>query len=87
VDQLAKKAALSRSSFFGRFTCAVGQPPMEYLLARCMAMANELLRGREGKLLVGQVAERAGYESGSTFSTAFRRRVGEAPGRLAREAG
>jgi AraC-like DNA-binding protein len=79
VEQLAKKAALSRSSFFERFTRAVGQPPMEYLLAWRMAMAKELLRGREGKLSVGQVAERVGYGSGSTFSTAFRRSVGLAP--------
>lgn len=79
VDQLAKKAALSRSSFFERFTRAVAQPPMEYLLAWRMAMANELLRGREGRLSVGQVAERVGYGSGSTFSTAFRKWVGEAP--------
>jgi AraC-like DNA-binding protein len=79
VDQLAKKAALSRSAFFERFTRAVGQPPMEYLLAWRMAMAKELLRGREGKLSVGQVAERVGYGSGSTFSTAFRRRTGEPP--------
>lgn len=86
VEQLAKKAALSRSSFFERFTRAVGQPPMEYLLAWRMAMAKELLRGREGKLSVGQVAERVGYGSGSTFSTAFRRAVTRAPRAYAREA-
>jgi AraC-like DNA-binding protein len=84
VDQLAKKAALSRSAFFERFTRAVGQPPMEYLLAWRMAMAKELLRGRE--LSVGQVAERVGYGSASTFSTAFSRRVGRAPGRYGRGA-
>jgi AraC-like DNA-binding protein len=87
VEQLAKKAALSRSSFFERFTRAVGQPPMEYLLAWRMAMAKELLRGREGKLSVGQVAERVGYGSGSTFSTAFRRWVGAAPRGLTRVSG
>lgn len=79
MEQLAKRAALSRSAFFERFTRAVGQPPMEYLLAWRMAMAKELLRGREGKLSVGQVAERVGYGSGSTFSTAFRRLSGRAP--------
>lgn len=54
--QLAKKAALSRSSFFERFTRAVGQPTMEVLLAWRMAMAKELLLGREGKLSVGRMA-------------------------------
>jgi AraC-like DNA-binding protein len=42
VEQLAKKVALSRSSCFERFTRAVGQPPMEVLLAWRMAMAQEL---------------------------------------------
>ena len=85
VAQLAKKAALSRSAFFERFTRAVGQPPMEYLLAWRMAVAKELLRGRE--LSIGQVAERVGYGSASTFSTAFSRCVGRAPGRYARGVG
>ena len=49
-----------------------------------MAMAKELLRGREGKLSAGQVAERVGYGSGSTFSTAFSRSVGKAPTGYAR---
>jgi AraC-like DNA-binding protein len=44
-----------------------------------MAMAKELLRGREGKLSVERVTERVGYGTGSTFSTALRRWVGEAP--------
>jgi AraC-like DNA-binding protein len=83
VEQLAKKAALSRSSFFERFTRAVGQPPREVLLAWRMAMAKELLRGREGKLSLGQVAERVGYGSG--VSTAVRRWVGVAPRGLRNE--
>jgi AraC-like DNA-binding protein len=32
VAQLAKEAALSRSTFFERFSRAVGVAPMEYLL-------------------------------------------------------
>ena len=42
VAELAKKAALSRSAFFDRFTRAVGLPPMEYLLAWRMALAKDL---------------------------------------------
>jgi AraC-like DNA-binding protein len=82
VEQLAKKAALSRSAFYERFTRAVGMAPMEYLLAWRMAIAKDLLRGRD--LGIGEVAERVGYGSASTFSTAFSRHVGEAPGRYAR---
>ena len=82
VAQLAKTAALSRSAFFERFTGAVGLPPMEYLLAWRMAVAKDLLRRED--LGLSEVAERVGYASASTFSTAFSRHVGQAPSRYAR---
>jgi AraC-like DNA-binding protein len=82
MAQLAKTAALSRSAFFERFTHEVGLPPMEYLLAWRMAVAKDLLRHHD--LGLGEVAERVGYGSASTFSTAFRRHVGQPPGRFAR---
>ena len=83
MAQLAKKAALSRSAFFERFTRAVGMPPMEYLLAWRMSVAKDLLRRNE--LSVAEVAERVGYGSASTFSTAFSRYEGQSPGRFARQ--
>ena len=83
VAQLAKTAGLSRSAFFERFQRTVALPPMEYLLAWRMAVAKDLLRRHD--LSVGEVAERVGYGSSSTFSTAFSRHVGRPPGRYARE--
>ena len=83
VAQLAKTAGLSRSAFFERFQRTVALPPMEYLLAWRMAVAKDLLRRHD--LSVGEVAERVGYGSASTFSTAFSRHVGQPPGRYARE--
>ena len=82
VARLAKEAALSRSAFFDRFTRAVGVPPMEYLLSWRMAVAKDLLRHEE--LGLAAIAERIGYSSASTFSTAFSRHVGQPPGRYAR---
>jgi AraC-like DNA-binding protein len=82
VAQLAKTAALSRSSFYERFTRTVGVPPMEYLLAWRMAVAKDLLRRQN--VGVNEVAERVGYGSASTFSTAFSRHVGQPPSRYAR---
>jgi AraC-like DNA-binding protein len=83
VAELAKAAALSRSAFFERFTRTVGLPPMEYLLAWRMAVAKDLLRRHDFEL--AEVAERVGYGSASTFSTAFSRHVGQPPSRYARE--
>jgi AraC-like DNA-binding protein len=82
VPLMAKTAGLSRSSFFERFSSVVGLPPMEYLLAWRMAVAKDLLRRHD--LDIAAVAERVGYASSSTFSTAFSRHVGTAPGRYAR---
>ena len=84
VAQLAKAAALSRSAFFDRFLRAVGMPPMEYLLAWRMAIAKDLLRHHH-EVRLDEVAERVGYRSASTFSTAFSRHVGQPPGRYARK--
>jgi AraC-like DNA-binding protein len=82
--QLAKEAALSRSAFFERFARNVGVPPMEYLLGWRMALAKDLLRNHESG--IAEIAERVGYGSASTFSTAFSRYVGQPPGRYAKTA-
>jgi AraC-like DNA-binding protein len=74
---------MSRSAFFDRFTRAVGVAPMEYLLAWRMALAKDLLRRED--VGIAEVAERVGYGSASTFSTAFSRHVGLPPGQYARE--
>jgi len=83
VVDLAREAALSRSTFFDRFRREVGVAPMEYLLGWRMALAKDLLRrDRAG---VAKVAERVGYSSASTFSVAFARHVGMPPVQYARE--
>jgi AraC-like DNA-binding protein len=81
VAQLARAAAVSRSAFFERFTRTVGVAPMEYLLAWRMAFAKDLLHRHD--LAIAEVAERVGYGSASTFSTAFSRHVGQPPSRYA----
>jgi AraC-like DNA-binding protein len=83
VAQLAKEAALSRSTFFERFSRALGVAPMEYLLTWRMALAKNLLRRREAG--IAEVAERVGYGSASAFSVAFARHVGLPPARYVRE--
>jgi AraC-like DNA-binding protein len=83
VAQLAKEAALSRSTFFERFSRAVGVAPMEYLLGWRMALAKDILR--RGEVTVAEVAERVGYSSASTFSVAFTRHVGLPPKHYARK--
>lgn len=82
VAELAGEAGLSRSAFFDRFTRTVGLRPMEYLLAWRMALAKNLLGGKD--IALDEVARQVGYGSASTFSTAFSRHVGQSPGRFGR---
>lgn len=79
VEDLAKASALSRSTFFERFTRVVGVAPMTYVLEWRMAVAKDLLR--QGQLAVSEVAERVGYASASAFSVAFRKHAGISPSR------
>jgi AraC-like DNA-binding protein len=82
VAELAKHACMSRSAFAARFATTVGCAPMEYLSRWRMSLAQDAL-SRGGKSL-DRLADEIGYESASAFSTAFRRRLGCAPGAFAR---
>jgi AraC-like DNA-binding protein len=77
VDELARKAGLSRSALAQRFTELLGQPPMQYLARwRLQIAAQEL---RNGTQSLAAVAERVGYESEAAFNRAFKREFGMPP--------
>ena len=67
---------------FDRLRREVGVPPMKYLLGWRTALAKDLLRAEN--VSVGEVAQRVGYSSSSTFSVAFARQVGAYPTKYAR---
>ena len=81
VEGLAQAAAMSRSAFFERFRHEVGVAPMEYVARWRMALAKELLLGRQTPM--AEIAARVGYASTSAFSVAFSRHVGMTPGAFA----
>lgn len=83
VQELARRAAMSRSAFFERFGRVVGVAPQEYLLSWRMALARQMLV-KDGQP-VAEVAERVGYRSVSAFGVAFTRHVGQPPGRFVRD--
>jgi AraC-like DNA-binding protein len=78
VESLARAVGLSRAAFSARFTEAVGESPMRYLLARRMQRAMQLLRDR--RLSLAAVAEGVGYGSEASLSAAFKRHTGHSPG-------
>lgn len=77
VAELARQAGMSRSSFAARFTSIVGLPPVEYLLNWRINLAKAALTS--SKKPMSEVAELAGYQSVSAFSTAFSRATGASP--------
>jgi AraC-like DNA-binding protein len=77
LNDLAKEAGLSRSSFAERFAGFVGIPPMQYLQKwRLQIAASRLLDGGGG---IAAIAADVGYESEAAFSRAFKRVIGESP--------
>jgi AraC-like DNA-binding protein len=78
VGELAAEVALSRSAFTARFRRLVGEPPMRYLIRARLAHAAGLLHSTDVGL--AEIARRTGYQSEFSFSRAFKRGFGVAPG-------
>lgn len=76
LQTLADEANLSRARFAERFHQIMGAPPISYLSALRMSVAQEhLLQGRSAKV----AATRAGYASAAAFTRAFVRKIGKSP--------
>jgi AraC-like DNA-binding protein len=84
VASLAAIAGLSRAAFARRFADLVGEPPLAYLTGWRMKLAREHLRNPT--MTLAQVATEAGYSNQYAFAAAFKRHVGDPPGRWAARA-
>src|SRR5262249_15226845 len=85
VPTLARAAGMSRSTLARRFRETLGETPLVYLSRWRLHAAAELMR--TGTLSLGEIATRVGYQSESSFSRGFRRRVGTPPAAYRRGAG
>ncbi|AUH52367.1 AraC family transcriptional regulator [Chromobacterium sp. ATCC 53434] len=81
VDELAAAVAMSRTMFSQRFRSLVGMTPIDYLTHWRIAKASAALRAGES---IASVAESVGYGSEAAFHSAFKRIVGQSPGRYRR---
>ena len=77
LQELGKRAGMSRSTFSLKFKEAVGTSPMEYLTRWRMLLAGDRLTNSSDPISV--IAHLLGYESESAFSTAFKRVMGCSP--------
>jgi AraC-like DNA-binding protein len=77
LADLAREAAMSRSSFATRFRAAAGEPPVAYLNRWRIRLAQKALR--DTTVTVAQLATDLGYASESSFSHAFKRQTTASP--------
>ncbi|CAN7589966.1 helix-turn-helix transcriptional regulator [Pararhizobium sp. LjRoot238] len=79
VEDLALAVGMSRTTFTQRFKTLVGLPPLDYLMRWRMTVAGTELR--KGDKSLSAVAESVGYASDTAFNSAFKRTIGQSPGR------
>lgn len=77
LAELARAAAMSRTSFAEHFRAVAGVPPLAYLSRWRMMLARRALRDVDVR--VGSLASELGYSSEGAFSNAFKREVGVSP--------
>jgi len=82
LQELGKRAGMSRSTFALKFKQTVGASPMEYLTRWRMLLAGDKLVNSGDP--ISAIALSLGYESESAFSTAFKREMGCSPRQYSR---
>ena len=77
LNELARRACVSRAALAARFTHVVGHAPMHYLTLWRMQIAARRLA--DSSMKVAAVGHEIGYESEAAFSRAFKKTVGLSP--------
>jgi AraC family transcriptional regulator len=81
LEQMAAIARLSPNYFVWQFKRATGLPPHQYVIARRVERAKQLLQ-TESNFSLAEVAALAGFCDQSQFSHHFKRLIGVTPGRF-----
>lgn len=77
VGELAERAAMSSSAFFGHFKAVTGTSPLQYQKDLRLLRAREALCSTNEK--VSEIAFSVGYESSAQFSREYARKFGLPP--------
>ena len=78
---MAAAAHLSVYHFARQFRAATGMPPHQYVIARRVERAKQLLQAAT-ELSLADVAAHAGFSDQSQFTHHFKRLVGVTPGQF-----
>ena len=82
ISDLAALVQLTRYYFIRSFKQAVGMPPHQFMIARRVERAKEMLANQEQT--IASVAERTGFGTSLQLARAFRRVVGTIPSEFRR---
>jgi len=77
ISELSSKVGLSRSALAGRFISHFGEPPMQYVARRRIALAADALMSTNDGVV--QIASNVGYDSEAAFNRAFKKEYGLPP--------
>jgi AraC family transcriptional regulator len=80
LDQMASVVHLSAFHFARQFKVATGLPPHQYVIARRVERAQQLLR-QDRDLSLAEIAASVGFSDQSQFSHHFKRLTGVTPRR------
>ena len=81
LEQMAAIAGLSPNYFAWQFNRATGLPPHQYVIARRVERAKQLLQ-TESDFSLAEIAASAGFSDQSQFSHHFKRLIGVTPGQF-----
>jgi AraC family transcriptional regulator len=84
LEQIAAVAHLSPYHFARQFKVATGLPPHQYVIARRIERAQQLLH--DGALSLAEVAVSVGFSDQSQLTQSFKRLVGVTPGQFRKSA-
>jgi AraC family transcriptional regulator len=85
LEQMAAAVRLSPYHFARQFKAATGLPPHEYVIARRVERAKQLLQAGTN-LSLAEVAAQAGFTDQSQLSRHFKRLLGVTPGQFRKSA-
>src|SRR5262249_25719238 len=85
LEELAAVVHLSPYHFARQFKAATGLPPHQYVIARRVERARQLLEAGTG-FSMAEIAAQAGFSDQSQFAHHFKRLVGVTPGQFRRSA-
>ena len=77
IEELARMARMSRTSYIERFKRTTGLPPGEFITGQRISAAKAMLSGTS--LSVSEIAHRVGFYDSSHLIKAFERLTGESP--------